>query len=565
MFGTIRKHQKWLWIVVSAVTIITFVIFFTPTVGRRASVRGPSTVGEIHGRPISLKEYRQAWLEAHLSFFFRYRGVWPEGPVAKQANFIPEREARNRLVLLDLVKQAGIKVGDKAAADWLRRRLADPSRPESAKRNFLALLKNPELTRRGITAKQLAQFARHEAAILHLIRTAGVLGDLITPREAGEQYKELNERIDAEAVVFESTNYWKQVKPTPEALLQYYSNHLSRYRIPERVAVSYVRFPITNYLAQAEKKLNSQTNLTAALDQEYARRGADAFLDAKGQPLPPEKAKQRIKQQWVRQQATILARRDAAAFGSKLFEMTPMKAENLAALAAKEGLKVGVTRPFPEATGPLEIPASRRMIDAVFQLNEAQPFTSPIVSEDGVYILALKQRLPSEIPPFESVKARVERDFRLDRARELAREAGKRFHKKLITAMSQGKSFRQVCLEENVPVVTLPRFSQSSTSLPQWDRRLNFYQVKRVAADLKEGDVSDLIPTQDGGFVLHVVKRHPVTEQELKEVLPEYMARLARTRESTAFREWYEYYYRLSGIHTPLGRDERPQQPTEAP
>ena len=30
MFGTIRKHQTWLWAVIITLTIISFVVFFSP-------------------------------------------------------------------------------------------------------------------------------------------------------------------------------------------------------------------------------------------------------------------------------------------------------------------------------------------------------------------------------------------------------------------------------------------------------------------------------------------------------------------------------------------------------
>ena len=30
MFGTIRKHQQWLWIVIITLTILSFLIFFGP-------------------------------------------------------------------------------------------------------------------------------------------------------------------------------------------------------------------------------------------------------------------------------------------------------------------------------------------------------------------------------------------------------------------------------------------------------------------------------------------------------------------------------------------------------
>ena len=54
MFGTIRKHQTWLWAVIITVIIFSFVIYFSPYSKMNDSRRGPVNLGSINGERISL-------------------------------------------------------------------------------------------------------------------------------------------------------------------------------------------------------------------------------------------------------------------------------------------------------------------------------------------------------------------------------------------------------------------------------------------------------------------------------------------------------------------------------
>ena len=98
MFGTIRKHQNWLWIVIITVIIISFVVFFSPDVqlGADRTVGGES--GSINGKPIARDEYQEAYEEAKLSHFMRTGGrEWPANDEAAQRGL--ERDAVFRVFL----------------------------------------------------------------------------------------------------------------------------------------------------------------------------------------------------------------------------------------------------------------------------------------------------------------------------------------------------------------------------------------------------------------------------------------------------------------------------------
>src|SRR5688572_18612362 len=102
MFGTIRRHQNWLWAIIIAV-IISFVVFFSPTAN--LGDRGPSVnFGTIGGRPITQQDIAASRKETALFYFLRF-GDWPENQeMMRQFNFDIERETYNRLLLVEQMR-----------------------------------------------------------------------------------------------------------------------------------------------------------------------------------------------------------------------------------------------------------------------------------------------------------------------------------------------------------------------------------------------------------------------------------------------------------------------------
>src|ERR1044072_1988616 len=114
MFGTIRKHQTWLWAVIITVVIISFVFFFSPTQKYDHPGRGTGIRGFIGGEKITDDDVNDAFREVELRFFVNYH-QWP-GQEAKQMGFDPDRETYQRLFFIRKAKEQNIQVDSAAVA-----------------------------------------------------------------------------------------------------------------------------------------------------------------------------------------------------------------------------------------------------------------------------------------------------------------------------------------------------------------------------------------------------------------------------------------------------------------
>ena len=127
MFGTIRRHQSWLWIVIIVVIIISFVVYFNPA---QRSGNGSGAAGgnlpKIDGKVITPRMMGDAQREVRLLYFLNFR-KWPEEDQqrAQQVGFDMENESYLRMLRVAKAQEAGIHIADTTVAEFAHRLLGD--------------------------------------------------------------------------------------------------------------------------------------------------------------------------------------------------------------------------------------------------------------------------------------------------------------------------------------------------------------------------------------------------------------------------------------------------------
>jgi hypothetical protein len=220
-----------------------------------------------------------------------------------------------------------------------------------------------------------------------------------------------------------------------------------------------------------------------------------------------------------------------------LYEQRPNEKDHLERLAAAKGLASGVTEPFAQFEMPPGLEVGRDFIQTAFELSATQPMGSePITGTSQVFIIALKQRIPSAPPEWSSVEQRVTADYRRAKAIEAAHQAGRDFHERLA---SGEKSLQELASEANATWVKPRPFSPATTSISELEGQVNFAQLKETAIRLNPGSHSTLVTNSTGGFIVQVLDRQPVDTAKLQEALPSFIEQFRQTREREAVNEWF--------------------------
>jgi hypothetical protein len=547
MFGTIRKHQTWLWAVIITVTVISFVIYFNPGSKQNQSSRGRTVVdyGSVAGERVTEPEFMDTSREVRLRYYFMSGGTWPDEG-GKANGFDPLRETYYRLFLMKKAEQLGIKVSDTSVGLFGQNLLRPFQRYKiNTPGDFMAQILKPH----GLTMADLERFTRHELLLQELISVVGMSGKLVTPLEVRALYQREREEMATEAVFFSATNYMVSAQPAPEMLSMFYSNQMANYRLPERIQVNYVRFNVTNYLAQSETEL-AKTNLNEIIEDTFAQIGTNYFKEAK----TPEETKAKIREQLIRRQGLVYARSNALEFARAVYEMTPVKLENFETKAQALGLTVSLSTPFDREDGPKDLEVGSEFTIAAFSRTADEPFSSPIIGSDGVYVLAMNKRLPSEIPPLDQIKDRVLDDYKFSEAVALARAAGNTFYEKLTNGLAAGKTFEAACTESSLKPTDLPPFSLSTQKLPEIEDHISLNLLKQMAFSTLPGKVTPLQPTRDGAMVLLVKGKLPLDEAKMHADMPGFLNSVRQTRQNEAFNDWFRREAERGLRDTPLNR-----------
>jgi hypothetical protein len=530
MIGTIRKHSGWLWFVIIAATVISFIYWGAGPSrmgggggGRIASV----DLGSLYGHKVTQQAFIDARNNFNLFHWFR-SGEWPE----KNPNFSEselDREVYIRLMLVQKADDLGIYVGDDEVVTVANEMLRSLGR--NGQTVPLSEFVKQVLQPKGLTAQDFENFVRQSLVLEQLQQAIGLTGELITPQEAAAAYQRDHQELSAQIVFFSASNYLSSITVTPAAVAQFYTNYLAAYRLPDRMQVSYVAFEVTNYLAQAKAEW-ARTNFDELVGA-YFRQVGENYRNSKS----PAEAKDKIREELIRDRAANDARKDANDFANAVFSLDPARPENLATVAKQRGLPVHVTAPFGSELGPEEFTAPPSFTKAAFGLTPDEPFARPVAGPDAVYVLAFARQLLSEIPPLDQIRERVTQDYQWRTATLLAQRAGTNFVHTL-TGMTADRGFATLCIAAGLQPQMLPPFSLSTRELPELGDQAELNQLKQAVFTTPVGKPSDFEATSAGGFIVYVQSRLPIDQAKMNSELPQYIAALRRGRQNEAFSQW---------------------------
>ena len=535
MIGSIRKHSAWLWWLIASLTIISFVFFMGSGPSRnRGGGGGTGSFGTLYGHEITAEEVAQAKSDYFL-YFLIMNGEWPD----KNRNATElqiEQQIYLNLLLTQKAKSLGIAVPDEVVADAasqmlrsqaLTRALGTAGQPVPMDRFVENILKP-----KGLTAADFQSCVRSQLAVEQLRMALGLSGSLVTPQEAGALYDRERSEVSAQAVFFSLSNQLAQVSTTPAEVAQFFTNNMAYYRLPDRLQVNYVWFNVTNFLAQSKADW-AKTNFETTVDNVYRQYGTTEFKAGTA-----DESKSKIRDFLIRRRALANANEQATEFVKVLWATEPVKPENILTLAKGKNLAVKTSAPFSAEGTSAEFAGAPAVEKEAFKLNAESPFSGAIVGDDGIYVAGLANQLPSTVPAFSEISARVAQDLRGQQALALAHKAGTNFYFNAAVQVAAGKTFAQAAVAAGHTPVILSPFSLSSAEVPEAGDRADIRALKQAAFSTPVGGVSGFMPTADGGFVLHVEKISPADPTKKTAEMPQVISQIRRGRENEAFNIW---------------------------
>ena len=516
----VRKHARWIMAGILALLIPGFIMMFTATSNRDGSSN--RDLPSINGKPIDARVYQQAYDDAQADVIIS-TGRSP-GRTAAQEDQL-KQQAVLRIVLTRKAKELGLRVTD----DELQQHLQSQSIFTNESGQFdprkYAQLMQYLGNNFAISPTRFEELMRQQLLInrLQALVTASAKA---TPAEVSLAYTPLNERTTISIIDFNATNSPAPVISETEVKTAFEGAKES-FRMPKRVEVRYAFFS----LADAKKAVK----IPEAEVAQYFEHNQTRFTDDKGNSKPLAAVTNEIRELLTNLRAEEHAGNSATEFSIKLVQdpNTTIKPD-FVKLAEAAGATLGQTG-FFTALGPvegLEVPPAFRQ--AAFALTPEVPYSDPIPSAAGYYVLQQLATKPSEVPPFDQVKNQVITQLQKIRQHEAALKLGQETSVKLKQALATSKSFDTACAALKLTPHKLGPFilSDDKLQLP------GGMYAREVILSLATNSLSDLVRTAEGGMLIYLQDRQPPAAITNAQETANMTAFVLRQNQQALFQDW---------------------------
>src|SRR4051794_13496108 len=371
MITVMRKHHKWLMIVI-AILAVPFIFYFNKTDLSRAQ---NTDLGRIYDRPVTNIDFQRS---ARLLSLGQMLGLTVSQELMGRP--ISETDAYvnftfNRIVLEHEANQLGIRPTSSEIAEHvktLRPFQGDKGGFDIAKYTDFAQTRLPAF---GFTEAQLEEMVSDQLALDRLKDLLGA-GLHVAESESKEYYEQAYGKLHVAVVRFKEEDVQKDVKVEDADITKYFEAHKAELKTDEKRKVEFVAF----LLSEEEKKLAGKERVDAL--QKLANR-ANEFVQA------------------------------AVDKGAKFNEV-----------AAKFNTPVVTTGEFTAAAPDPQLASNPQLTQYAFQIKPEEPVSDAVQGQDGFRVLHLLGTSPSRPLTIDEAKPKIVENLTKERVRQAVATKG---------------------------------------------------------------------------------------------------------------------------------------------
>jgi peptidyl-prolyl cis-trans isomerase D len=482
MLDSIRKRQRVLMIIITAIAIISFAWVFNPS--SKMGGGGMPPVGEINGRSITVDELQKAATGLQLATAVGLN----EYPQLLALNGGAGREqalqdaAWNLLVLREEIKRLQIEPtnGQVAKAEKALAFFQTNGQFDAAKYQNLVdnLLKNQQMT--AVDLDQIVADDLRVKAILAVLKPT-----YIFPVSAFQKdFTRYSSKIHLSVIQFKRADFETAVHLSDQEIQKEFNEHKANYQMPEKRKVALIRLTLTD----AQKKLPDD-------QKEKAMKPLASKADAFSQLEHPE---------------------------------------GFDALAQKEGVKVETTGFFTQSALDPLFGGNDQLAQQSFALTKESPVSTPIQVDDGFAIMKLVEVQPARPMTFDEARSGIVTSLKERQVSAAMTKKAEDVQKNLVAAMANGTSFADAAQKAGCKVELPPPFSIRDAEQNNLYARI----IYTSSISLKPGLTSQPLQSLDGTVILHInsvdAPEVKATEAALKEQYP----KMSEYFGNDAFKEW---------------------------
>ena len=209
------------------------------------------------------------------------------------------------------------------------------------------------------------------------------------------------------------------------------------------------------------------------------------------------------------------------------------------AAAKAEGLEIKDTGFFKKGPFIPGIGISQSLVNQAFAADIGEILR--LYEDDrGFFIISVSDRKKEGISPLSQAREKIRWDLTRDKKRDSAAEK----LQPIASAISQGTSMEDAAESTSLPVKETDEFARTDF-VPDIGVRNEFIAA---AFKLQEGQVSPVVSSDRGAYLMQLVKKEPIAEEEFQKEKDALKERLRQEKETQIFNSWYAHQRRNAEI-----------------
>lgn len=512
MITVMRKHHKWLMIVI-AILAIPFVFYFNKS---DFSIDRETDLGRIYDRPITNVEFQRnvrlltLAQMLGLSQLVQDLMMRPMSETDAYVNF-----TFNRLVLDHEAQALGVKPTTAEVVAFVKTLLPfqnngafDPAKYTDFVQNRLPAL--------GFTEAQLEELVTDQLTLNRVKELLGA-GLHVADSETAEYYEQAYGKLHVAVVRFREEDFQKDIKVTDEDVAKYFEARKAELKTDEKRKVEFVAFP----LGEAEKKLAGKERVDAL--QKLANRAND-FVQA-----------------------------------------TLEKGAKFAEVAAKFTVPVTATGEFTATAADPQFLGNAQLAQYAFQMKPEEPVSDAFQSQDAFYVMHLTDVTPARPLTLDEARPKITENLTKEKLKQALAARGHDVSRTIREAASAGTPFDKALAQLGLQAERIPPFSilENPTPTPtpapspakpeeKTPEIADLATIKSAVRELNPGDATDFVPTPKGGLVAVLEKRDPGDPAGFEAAKTAFEKNYLQSKKMVVFDEWLHDRRRAAGLQQPV-------------
>ena len=236
-------------------------------------------------------------------------------------------------------------------------------------------------------------------------------------------------------------------------------------------------------------------------------------------------------------------------------------------VAAKFGATPTTTTEFTKVKPDPSLGSAAQLVEAAFALTNEAPNSDAVQTPEGFTILHLLKVEGSRPLTAEEAKSKILEQMKKQGAQQRLAAKGSEVARKLREELQSGKTVDQAASNAGVKVEKVPPFALLDTlpgekpaPSPEPKKEIADEQsIRQAASGLKEGEVSEYLPTPTGGLLVILEKREQPAPGQYEKARPTLEENALTNKVMVVFYEWLRERRHVAGVE-----DAKPAVP-EAP